>query len=147
MEQSLQYLGLRARQREALLRILLKWVVLVLLHHVTLLYQFELLVHVLAQFGTLSQQLFELVTDCVNSLEQVWLLRRDADELVLQHLNLLNVLLVVYLLLVPLNEDVDFEPFLEEEQVFILDVQVFQLCMLVALFIELIVYLLFHVLK
>jgi len=147
MEQSLQYLGLRARQREALLRILLKWVVLVLLRHVTLLYLFGLVVDVLAQFGTLSQQLFELVTDCVNSLEQVWLLRRDADELVLQHLNLLNVLLVVYLLLVPLNEDVDFEPFLEEEQVFILDVQVFQLCMLVAFFIELIVYLLFHVLK
>ena len=54
---------------------------------------------------------------------------------------------IVYLLLITLNEDVDLQPFLEEEQILVLDVEIFQLCMLIAFFIELIVYLLFNILK
>ena len=68
MEQSLQNFSLRVRQGLPLLRVLMRLLVVRLLVLLALLYQFELLIHILPQFGPLSEQFFKLVSDAVDSL-------------------------------------------------------------------------------
>lgn len=55
------------------------------------------------------------MADDVDSLQENGLVARYAHQLVLQHVDLVKVLLLIYRVLVLLCEDVDLEPLLEEQ--------------------------------